>query len=306
MKKLVLIGLASLISISMVGCKNSTVAKINDIKISKDYYSKIESFLYTTGYIEDKNSKTNSDILFFIIDNEVAYQDALKQNIKVSDKEIDEKYEILKELLSNNSTYKNKLDEAGVDDEFLKAQIKKDLVVEKYKEEFTKDIKIKDSEIKSYYENHKDEFIEDEVKASQILISTLDDENKQVSKEEKEKLKTKAEKLLNKVNSGEDFKKLAKKYSDDKNSGKNGGNLGFFSKDDKNIDFTKEVFKLDKEKNASLIETPYGYHIVKITDKRTVTKSLEDSKDDIKNKILNEKYSKQIDSLYKKGKITIT
>ena len=139
----------------MVGCKNSTVAKINDIKISKDYYSKIESFLYTTGYIEDKNSKTNSDILFFIIDNEVAYQDALKQNIKVSDKEIDEKYEILKELLSNNSTYKNKLDEAGVDDEFLKAQIKKDLVVEKYKEEFTKDIKIKDSEIKSYYENHK-------------------------------------------------------------------------------------------------------------------------------------------------------
>lgn len=306
MKKLVLIGLASLISISMVGCKNSTVAKINDIKISKDYYSKIESFLYTTGYIEDKNSKTNSDILFFIIDNEVAYQDALKQNIKVSDKEIDEKYEILKELLSNNSTYKNKLDEAGVDDEFLKAQIKKDLVVEKYKEEFTKDIKIKDSEIKSYYENHKDEFIEDEVKASQILISTLDDENKQVSKEEKEKLKTKAEKLLNKVNNGEDFNKLAKKYSDDKNSGKDGGDLGFFSKDDKNIDFTKEVFKLDKGKNATLIETSYGYHIVKITDKRTVTKSLEDSKDDIKYRILNEKYSKQIDSLYKKGKITIT
>ena len=306
MKKLVLIGLASLISISMVGCKNSTVAKINDIKISKDYYSKIESFLYTTGYIEDKNSKTNSDILFFIIDNEVAYQDALKQNIKVSDKEIDEKYEILKELLSNNSTYKNKLDEAGVDDEFLKAQIKKDLVVEKYKEEFTKDIKIKDSEIKSYYENHKDEFIEDEVKASQILISTLDDENKQVSKEEKEKLKTKAEKLLNKVNNGEDFNKLAKKYSDDKNSGKDGGDLGFFSKDDKNIDFTKEVFKLDKGKNAALIETSYGYHIVKITDKRIVTKSLEDSKDDIKYRILNEKYSKQIDSLYKKGKITIT
>ena len=43
-----------------------------------------------------------------------------------------------------------------------------------------------------------------------------------------------------------------------------------------------------------------------MTDKRIVTKSLEDSKDDIKYRILNEKYSKQIDSLYKKGKITIT
>ena len=63
---------------------------------------------------------------------------------------------------------------------------------------------------------------------------------------------------------------------------------------------------MDKGKRVALIETSYGYHIVKITDKRTVTKSLEDSKDDIKNKILNEKYSKQIDSLYKKGKITIT
>ena len=123
---------------------------------------------------------------------------------------------------------------------------------------------------------------------------------------QKQKLKTKAEKLLNKVNNGEDFNKLAKKYSDDKNSGKDGGDLGFFSKEDKNIDFTKEVFKLDKGKNATLIETSYGYHIVKITDKRTVTKSLEDSKDDIKYRILNEKYSKQIDSLYKKGKITIT
>ena len=185
-------------------------------------------------------------------------------------------------------------------------QIKKDLVVSKYKENFIKDIKISDKEIKAHYESHKDEFKIQEVRASQILISTLDDDNKQVSKEEKEKLKTKAEKLLNKVNNGEDFNKLAKKYSDDKNSGKNGGDLGFFSKDDKNIDFTKEVFKLDKGKRVALIETSYGYHIVKITDKRTVTKSLEDSKDDIKNKILNEKYSKQIDSLYKKGKITIT
>ena len=218
----------------------------------------------------------------------------------------DHKFNNIKETIDENPAYKEKLKEAGINEEFLRKQVKKDLVVSKYKENFIKDIKISDKEIKAYYESHKDEFKIQEVRASQILISTLDDDNKQVSKEEKEKLKTKAEKLLNKVNNGEDFNKLAKKYSDDKNSGKNGGDLGFFSKDDKNIDFTKEVFKLDKGKRVALIETSYGYHIVKITDKRTVTKSLEDSKDDIKNKILNEKYSKQIDSLYKKGKITIT
>lgn len=242
----------------------------------------------------------------FIIDNEVVYQAAQEEGIKVKDFEVNEKFNNIKETIDENPAYKEKLKEAGINEEFLKKQVKKDLVVSKYKENFLKDIKISDKEIKSYYESHKDEFKIQEVRASQILISTLDDDNKQVSKEEKEKLKTKAEKLLNKVNNGEEFNKLAKKYSDDKNSGKDGGDLGFFSKEDKNIDFTKEVFKLDKGKRVALIETSYGYHIVKITDKRTVTKSLEDSKDDIKYRILNEKYSKQIDSLYKKGKITIT
>ena len=308
LRKIVLMGLVALISINMVACNKSTVAKINDVKISKDEYKKTEDFLYATGTIEnkDKSSKVNSDILSFIIDNEVVYQAAQEEGIKVKDFEVNEKFNNIKETIDENPAYKEKLKEAGINEEFLKKQVKKDLVVSKYKENFIKDIKISDKEIKSYYEIHKDEFKIQEVRASQILISTLDDDNKQVSKEEKEKLKTKAEKLLNKVNNGEDFNKLAKKYSDDKNSGKNGGDLGFFSKDDKNIDFTKEVFKLDKGKRVALIETSYGYHIVKITDKRTVTKSLEDSKDDIKNKILNEKYSKQIDSLYKKGKITIT
>ena len=308
LRKIVLMGLVALISINMVACNKSTVAKINDVKISKDEYKKTEDFLYATGTIEnkDKNDQVNSDILSFIIDNEVVYQAAQEEGIKVKDFEVNEKFNNIKETIDENPAYKEKLKEAGINEEFLKKQVKKDLVVSKYKENFIKDIKISDKEIKAYYESHKDEFKIQEVRASQILISTLDDDNKQVSKEEKEKLKTKAEKLLNKVNNGEDFNKLAKKYSDDKNSGKNGGDLGFFSKDDKNIDFTKEVFKLDKGKRVALIETSYGYHIVKITDKRTVTKSLEDSKDDIKNKILNEKYSKQIDSLYKKGKITIT
>ena len=308
LRKIVLMGLVALISINMVACNKSTVAKINDVKISKDEYKKTEDFLYATGTIEnkDKSDQVNSDILSFIIDNEVVYQAAQEEGIKVKDFEVNEKFNNIKETIDENPAYKEKLKEAGINEEFLKKQVKKDLVVSKYKENFIKDIKISDKEIKAYYESHKDEFKIQEVRASQILISTLDDDNKQVSKEEKEKLKTKAEKLLNKVNNGEDFNKLAKKYSDDKNSGKNGGDLGFFSKDDKNIDFTKEVFKLDKGKRVALIETSYGYHIVKITDKRTVTKSLEDSKDDIKNKILNEKYSKQIDSLYKKGKITIT
>lgn len=309
MKKIVLMGLTILISTNMVACSNKTVAKINDVDVSKEEYKKTEEFLYATGYVEknEKNSdKVNNDILSFIIDNEVAYQEAQKENIKVKDSDVNEKVEQLKETLENNTSYKEKLESAGITEDFLKEQVKKDLTVAKYKENFIKDIKVTDKEMEAYYNNNKDQFNVKEVKASQILISTLDEDNKEVSKEQKEKLKEKAQSILDKVNNNEDFASLAKKYSDDKNSGKDGGDLGYFAKNEKNIEFTKEVFKLDINQVSNLIETPYGYHIVKVTDKTTVTKSLEDSKDDIKTKILNEKYTKHIDSLYKKGKITIT
>lgn len=307
LKRLVLIGLAALISANMVGCGNDTIAKINDVKISKDEYNKIASFLYATGYVqEDKNKGINNNILSFIIDNEVAYQDAQRENIKVEDKDVNEKYEDLKETLKSNSAYKAKLDEVGVNDDFLKSQVKKDLIVSKYKENFMKNIKINDNEIKTYYDNHKDEFTKEEVRASQILISTLDDNNNVVNQEQKEKLKDKAEDILEKLKNNEDFAILAKEYSDDKNSGKDGGDLGYFSKEDKNIDFTNPVFKLEKDQLSDIIETEYGYHIVKVTDNKSVTKTLEESKEDIKNKILNQKYTQHIDSLYKNGKITIT
>ena len=307
LKRLVLIGLAALISVNMVGCGNDTIAKINDVKISKDEYNKIASFLYATGYVqEDKNKGINNNILSFIIDNEVAYQDAQRENIKVEDKDVNEKYEDLKETLKSNSAYKAKLDEVGVNDDFLKSQVKKDLIVSKYKENFMKNIKINDNEIKTYYDNHKDEFTKEEVRASQILISTLDDNNNVVNQEQKEKLKDKAEDIIEKLKNNEDFAILAKEYSDDKNSGKDGGDLGYFSKEDKNIDFTNPVFKLEKDQLSDIIETEYGYHIVKLTDNKSVTKTLEESKEDIKNKILNQKYTQHIDSLYKNGKITIT
>ena len=62
LRKIVLMGLVALISINMVACNKSTVAKINDVKISKDEYKKTEDFLYATGTIEnkDKSNQVNS------------------------------------------------------------------------------------------------------------------------------------------------------------------------------------------------------------------------------------------------------
>ena len=168
-------GLTILVSINMVACSNKAVAKINDVDVSKEEYKKTEDFLYATGYVEkdEKNSdEINNDILSFIIDNEVAYQEAQKENIKVKDSDVNEKVEQLKETLETNTFYKEKLESAGITEDFLKEQVKKDLTVAKYKENFIKDIKVTDKEMEAYYNNHKEQFNVEEVKASQILIST--------------------------------------------------------------------------------------------------------------------------------------
>ena len=59
---------------------------------------------------------------------------------------------------------------------------------------------------------------------------------------------------------------------------------------DKNPEFTKKVFSLDKGQVSDVFETPYGYETVKVTDKKTKQKSLEDCREEIVNRILAEKY----------------
>lgn len=308
LRKLLCMGLAVLISINLVACSNKTIAKVNDVKISIDEYKKVENLLYTINYIEEKSDESNvinEDVLSFIIDNEVIYQEALKSGIQVSDKEVDEKYEQLKSSLNKNLSYRQKIEGSGLDEEFLKKQVKKDIVVNNYKDDFIKNIKISDEEIEDYYNQNIDKFSVKEVRASQILISILDKDNNIVSNDQKEKLKKRAEEILNKLKNGESFETLAKVYSDDKSSGIKGGDLGYFSKDDKNIEFTNKVFLLNNNEISDVFETSYGYHIVKVTDKMNTQKTLDESKGKIKNKILNEKFSKHIDSLYKKWKIVI-
>ena len=134
-------------------------------------------------------------------------------------------------------------------------------------------------------------------------MSTLDDNNKPVDDSKKEELKSKAESLLKEIKNGGDFEKIAKENSDDKSSGKKGGYLGYFTKDSKNAQLTKEAFKLEKGQVSDVFETPFGYEIVKVTNKKTEQKSLEDSREEIVNRILADKYLDQVNSLREKSDV---
>ncbi|WP_416388764.1 peptidylprolyl isomerase [Intestinibacter bartlettii] len=315
LKKVLYLGLVMVLCFSMIGCSNSNAFKVGETEFSNEEVDKVKSILTATQSYTDANylaqfkeSKDNDDkikqeVISYMIDNEVVYQQAQKEKIKVTDDEVNQKYSQIEKMLDTNQEYKKLLDDAGVDEDYLKETIKKDLAVQKYRENFEQDLKVTDKEVEKYYKEHKDDFKEESVEAYHILVSTLDDNNKPVDDSKKEELKSKAESLLKEIKNGGDFEKIAKENSDDKSSGKKGGYLGYFTKDSKNAQFTKEAFKLEKGQVSNVFETPFGYEIVKVTNKKTEQKSLEDSREEIVNRILADKYLDQVNSLREKSDV---
>lgn len=77
----------------------------------------------------------------------------------------------------------------------------------------------------------------------------------------------KAQEILNKIKQGASFEEMARVYSIDKSSGRNGGDLGIFSRGDLNPEFESVAFKLEVGELSGIVKTSLGYHIIKRTKK---------------------------------------
>lgn len=154
--------------------------------------------------------------------------------------------------------------------------------------DYVKEKVVTDKEIEDYYNT---QTIGD-IQASHILIKSdaksSDSEETKTKKEEKAK-KT-AEEIIAKLDKGEDFAKLAKKYSDDEGTASSGGDLGYFNKDDNYEEsFVAAAAQLEKGKyTPEPIKTEYGYEIIlKVAEKNKP--KLEKEKDSIKETLAEEK-----------------
>ncbi len=243
------------------------------------------------------------DVLQQIIDVNIMYKEAEKEKLLPTDKEVEEKYKEIKTQIDSDEEYKKSLEEAGVDDAYIKKEQKQILALENYQENFLKEHEVTDEEAKKYYDEHKDEFYIDEVRASHILISTRNENNEPLSTKEKEKAKQKAEEILAKVKAGEDFATLAKENSDDPGSAANGGDLDFFGKGVMVEEFETAAFGLNVGEISEIVETDFGYHIIKVTDKKQGQEPFEDVKEEIKTNLEQEEFTSNLEKLTSEAKI---
>lgn len=141
-------------------------------------------------------------------------------------------------------------------------------------------IAVTDADIKSHYEqNAKRYSIDEQRRASHILIAV----NKDASGVEKAAAKAKAEKLLVQLRKNpEDFAKLAKENSQDPGSAERGGDLDFFGKGMMVKPFEDTAYKLRQGEISDLVQSDFGYHIVRLTAIKPATvKTLDEVRSDI-------------------------
>ncbi len=175
------------------------------------------------------------------------------------------------------------------------------------KQEVLESVKLEDKDLKADYEANKENYkTNEEVKASHILIYTP----AEATEADKKALKEKAELVLKEVLDGKtSFEDLAKKYSEDPGSKETGGDLGYFEKDKMVAEFANAAFAGEIGKVIpNLVESQYGYHIIKVTDKKAAGyKSYEEVKAEIETALIEkkrtEKYEKMMAELKKKYKV---
>lgn len=153
-----------------------------------------------------------------------------------------------------------------------------------------------DEEAKKFYDENPSKFEQPEmVKAAHVLIGTKDNTTgTDLSDEQKAAKKKIAEDVLKRAKAGEDFAKLAEKYSDDPGSKDKGGEYTF-PRGQMVPEFEAAAFSLNTNQVSDLVTTAYGYHIIKLYEKIPAKKlDFEKVKDDIKEYLTNQAMQKQL------------
>lgn len=184
------------------------------------------------------------------------------------------------------------------------------------------------AELNQYYQDHPADF--DEVRVRHILISTqpkeeaADDDDAKDTKDTKhgkdkkpvekppvftkEDARKKAQFVLDRVRKGEDFAKLAKENSDDPGSKDNGGEYDFFGRGKMVPEFEKAAFALKPGEVSGLVETEFGYHIIKLEARRIAASPATDQKvrREITDKLMQEKIETRITEIADKSTIVVS
>lgn len=201
------------------GKKETVIARVNGAKLTlEDLYAEVPKY-----YLDSITQEQKLQFVERWINGEVLYQEALRRGLQ-RDAQLKEK---------------------------LRAAEKNILIAELIQRELQRRVQVTEEEARQYYQSHLDEFTRaaDEVRASQILVPTLEEIGK----------------IRKEIEAGGDFAQLARKHSVDPTA-EQGGDLGYFVSDDVLPEVAKAAFSLSPGTLSKPIKTEFGYHLIIVND----------------------------------------
>jgi peptidyl-prolyl cis-trans isomerase C len=276
----------------------ANAATVNGVAITEsDVQKETDRFLQqaaATGQqvSPEQMTELRKEVLDSLISREVVYQESQKQGLKATDSEIDERVADLKKGFPTDGDYQAVLQKMNITEPEFKKQVSKQLVMKKLIDQAVlPKVTVTDEEVKKFYDEHPDDFkMPEQVRASHILKKV----DPKASEADKAKAKKELTDLQERIKKGEDLAALAKEHSDCP-SAPRGGDLGFFPRGQMVPAFETAAFALKPGDLSDIVETQFGYHLIKVTDKKAPsTLSFDESKEKISQYLKQEKVSDQV------------
>ena len=193
-------------------------------------------------------------------------QEAKTRKIVVPDADVNAKIDDVKKQFPSEDLFMQTLIDRKLTLDQMKADARRDIAISRMIDaEIASRIALKPSQVEDFYKNNQDQFTQPErVRASHILITFPEGADPAA----KAQARTKAQKVLKDVKAGKDFAALAREHSQDPGSAPNGGDLGFFPQGQMVGPFNDVAFSLKPGATSGLVETQFGYHIIRVAEKQ--------------------------------------
>src|SRR5580698_5834089 len=248
---------------------NLTPAMFEDSVGKEILISKLQALITGSASVSDdairkEFNKENTKVKF---DYAVLSEDEIKKGLHPTGEELKAYYDSHVKSYANSIPEKRKVKYAAID--FSKV---------------AGGVQVTQADLQSYYDQHRDQYrTPEQAKVSHILIKTpLPGPDGKVDDKGVAEAQKRAEDLLKQLQGGANFEDLAKKYSEDPGSAKQGGSLGWIGKGRTVPEFEKAAFSLPKGQMSDLVKSSYGFHIIRVDDKQTAhMKSLDEVKGEI-------------------------
>lgn len=219
--------------------------------------------------IDPNQPGLKEQILNNMIDDKLVYAQATIDSIQVSDDEINQRVDYQVNYFIQQYGSRERLEQIyGMSLEKIKRElrdeVRKNIMIQKLQQKKFGDVDVSRREVEDFFDTYKDSIgiIPEKVQISHILKIP------EASEATKEKYRAFAQAILDSIKAGADFATMAKKYSEDPSSAKNGGDLGFVKRGVFYPEFESAAFALQPGELSDVVETPVGFHIIQLLEKR--------------------------------------